>query len=153
PRRQRLEQVVVVAVTTTGLVADLEAIGQALEDAQHLLQPADLAALDKLPLLAEHAQRDALRLNVDTHVNQKARLDIEERQGSRTCFHVTRLTEASFIVSHRLQWLPQALSRPDQVQCCYILLVSKRMSLSARERVQGAVRPGHCRDKATSTLR
>jgi hypothetical protein len=31
PRRQRLDWVVVVAVATTGLIADLEAIGKLLE--------------------------------------------------------------------------------------------------------------------------
>jgi hypothetical protein len=37
--------------------------------------------------------------------------------------------------THRLPLLPQALSRPDQVQCSYILLLSERMSPSTRERV------------------
>src|SRR5262249_16769910 len=60
-RGQRLQQIVVVAVAAAGLVADLEAVGQALEDAQdaqHLRDAADLAAAHQLPGLAQDADRD-----------------------------------------------------------------------------------------------
>src|SRR5262245_39848853 len=70
----------VVAVATTGLVADLEAVGQGLEKPQDLVQAAHLAALDELPLLAEHAEGDTRRVNIQTDVKHKSPLEIEERQ-------------------------------------------------------------------------
>jgi len=66
-RRQRLQQVVVVAVAAAGLVADLEAIGQALEDTQHLLDAAHLAATHLLPSFVEDADRYARRVNVESY--------------------------------------------------------------------------------------
>src|SRR5262249_48635186 len=81
PGRQRLEQVVVVAVAAAGLVADLEAVGQGLEDPQHLVQAPLLAALDELPLVAEHAERDTLRVNVQTDVKHKAPLENRRTSG------------------------------------------------------------------------
>src|SRR5262249_26163875 len=38
--------------------------------------------------------------------------------------------------THRLQQLPQALSRPSQVPCYYILFAAEGLSPSTRERVQ-----------------
>src|SRR6516164_7422742 len=98
PRGQWLEQVVVVAVATTGLVADLEAIGQVLEDPQHLLQSTDLAALDELPLLAEHAERDALRMNVKTDVKHKAPLE-NRRTSELTPLHSRYPIDRGFLHS------------------------------------------------------
>ena len=46
---QRPQDVVVVSVAAAGLVADLEAVGQGLQDPQDLVQAAHLAALDELP--------------------------------------------------------------------------------------------------------
>src|SRR5262249_33677676 len=80
-RRQRLEQVVVVAVAAAGLVADLEAVGQGLEDPQDLVQAPHPAALAELPLLAEHAERDVLRVNVKTDVQHKAPLENRRTSG------------------------------------------------------------------------
>src|SRR5262245_19757011 len=42
--------------------------------------------------------------------------------------------------THRLQQLLEALSRPGQVQTCYTMFVSERLSPSARERVPGGTR-------------
>src|SRR5262249_51368969 len=81
PWGQRPQQVVVVAIAAAGLVADLEAAGQGLEDPQHLFQAADLATLDELPLLAEHAKRDALRVNVQSDVKHKAPLENRRTSG------------------------------------------------------------------------
>jgi hypothetical protein len=58
-----------VAAAAAGLEADLEAVGQYLEDPQDLVQATHLAALDELPLLAEHAEGDTLRVNIQTDVN------------------------------------------------------------------------------------
>src|SRR5262245_16735693 len=77
--RQRPQQVVEVALAATGLVADLEAIGKALEDAQHLLDAAYPRAVGHLPGLAQGADRNVLRVDVQTDVKHKAPLEIEER--------------------------------------------------------------------------
>jgi hypothetical protein len=68
PRRQRLQQVVVVAITAACLIADLEAIGQSLQHLEHLVDASDLRALDNLPILVEDANRNARAVNVETDV-------------------------------------------------------------------------------------
>jgi hypothetical protein len=68
PRGQRPQQVVVVAVPATRLVADLEAAGQAPENAEHLLDAAHLGAAGDLPGLAEHADGDARAVDVEPDV-------------------------------------------------------------------------------------
>src|SRR5215469_13456953 len=68
PRGDRAEQIVVVAVAATGLVADLEAVGQRLEDPHHLVDGADLGAADDLPGLAEDADRDTLVVDIEPDV-------------------------------------------------------------------------------------
>ena len=65
---QRAEQVVVVAVAATGLVADLEAIGQALEVVQHLLDAAHFERADDLSPLVEHANGDPGDVDVESDV-------------------------------------------------------------------------------------
>src|SRR5262249_35458965 len=80
PRRQRSQQVVEVAVAATGLVADLEAIGQALEDLHHRLDASYPGAVSHLPRLAQGADGNVLRVNVQTDVKHKAPLEIEKRQ-------------------------------------------------------------------------
>jgi hypothetical protein len=50
------------------------------EDPQDLVQAAYLAALNELALVAEHAEGDALGVNVQTDVKHKAPLEIEEHQ-------------------------------------------------------------------------
>jgi hypothetical protein len=68
PRGQRLQQAVVVAVEAGGLVAEVEAVGEAPEDAQHLLEALHLGAVGELPRLAEHADCDALAVDVEADV-------------------------------------------------------------------------------------
>src|SRR5262245_40358646 len=99
PRGDRAEQVVVVAVTATGLVADLEAVGQRLEDPHHLVDGADLGAADDLPGLAEGADRDALVVDVETDVEHGCLLKSLDLGTAPTGFQVTRLTGASFIAN------------------------------------------------------
>src|SRR5262249_55359872 len=99
PSSDRAKQVVVVAVAATGFVADLEAAGQRLEDPHHFVDGADLDAADDLPGLAEHADRDAFVVDIETDVKHGCRLESMELGTAATGSHVTRLTEASFIVS------------------------------------------------------
>src|SRR5215469_7287364 len=75
PRGDWAKQVVIVAVAATGLVADLEAVGQALEDLQHLLDAPHARAVGYLPSLAQDANRNVLRVNVQTDVKHKAPLE------------------------------------------------------------------------------
>src|SRR5215831_2562947 len=91
----RFEQVVVVAVATTGLVADLEAVGQGLEDPHHLVDGANLGAADDLPGLAEDTDRDALVVDIETDVEHGCLLKSIDIGTAATVFQVTRLTEAS----------------------------------------------------------
>src|SRR5262249_14359123 len=49
------------------------------------------------------------------------------------------LAQARVGPAHRLQRLPQARSRPDQVQCYYILLLSERMSPLTHERIHDRI--------------
>src|SRR5262249_23715714 len=53
----RVEQVVVVAVAATGLIADLEAVGQRLEHPHHLVDGADLGAAHDLPARSRRERR------------------------------------------------------------------------------------------------
>src|SRR5262245_43770613 len=99
PGGDRAEPVVVVAVAAAGLVADLEAIGQRLEDAHHLVEGADLGAADDRPGLAEDADGDALVVEIEPdreHGCLRKSLDLGN---ATTDFQVTRLTGASFIAS------------------------------------------------------
>jgi hypothetical protein len=91
--------IVVVAVAATGLLADLEAVGQRLEHPHHLVDGVDLGAADDLPGLAEHADCDALVVDIETDVEFGCLLKSMELGTAATGFQVTRLTEASFIVS------------------------------------------------------
>jgi hypothetical protein len=68
PGGQRLEQVVVMAVAAAGLVADLEAVGQALEEPQQFAQGAHPGAVRDLPLLVERAGADVLAVDVEADV-------------------------------------------------------------------------------------
>src|SRR5262245_66664028 len=97
PRGDRAEQVVVVAVTATGLVADLEAIGQRLKDPHHLVDGADLGGADDRPGLAEDADRDALVVDIETDVEHGCLLKSMDLGTATTGFQVIRLTGASFI--------------------------------------------------------
>jgi hypothetical protein len=74
PCSQWPQQVVEVSIAATGLVTDFEAIGQAFEDVHHLLDGSHLRALDKLPLLVEGANRNVLRVDIETDVKHKAPL-------------------------------------------------------------------------------
>src|SRR5262249_3049403 len=114
---QRAQQVVVVAVAAASLVADLEAVGQALEEAQHLLDAAHLGAVGDLPCLAEYADRNALAVDIEPDVEHKC---LPKSGYVRTCatwFHVTRPTEASYIVSHRgrCDCAKQSLGKGDEM--------------------------------------
>jgi hypothetical protein len=62
---------VVVAIPSTGLVSDLEAIRQPFEDSHHLLDCADLGTTDKLPCVAEHAHGDPLAVDIEPGVKDK----------------------------------------------------------------------------------
>src|SRR5262249_33813341 len=99
PSGDRTEQAVVVAVAATGLVADLEAVRQRPEDPHHLVDGADLGAAGHLPGLAEDADRDALVVDIETDVEHGCLLKSLYLGTAATVFQVTRLTEASFIVS------------------------------------------------------
>src|SRR5579864_1921890 len=94
PRGQRAQQVVVVAVPATRLVADLEAIGQALEDSHHLVDRPYLGAAGDLPRLAEHAERNAFAVDIEPDEEHECLLKLGYVRTSTTVFHVTRLTEA-----------------------------------------------------------
>jgi hypothetical protein len=89
----------VVAVAAAGLVADLEAVGQGLEDLHHLVDGAHSGTTDDLASLAEHAKRDALVVDIETDVEHGCLLKSMYLGNAATEFQVTRLTETSFIVS------------------------------------------------------
>src|SRR5262249_23234394 len=72
PRRERSQQVVKVAIPATGLVADLEALGQALENLYHLLDASHPRAVDHLHHLAQGTDRNVLRMNVEPDVKHDA---------------------------------------------------------------------------------
>ena len=80
------------AVAAAGLGADLEAIGQRLEDAHHLVDGADLGAANDLPGLAEDADRDALVVDIETDVEQGCLLKPMDLGTAATGFQVTRPT-------------------------------------------------------------
>src|SRR5262249_57938115 len=82
-----------------GLVARQEEGGQCREEAQHVGDGADLGATGDLPGLAEDADRDALIVDIETDVEHGCLLNSMDLGTAATGFHVTRLTEASFIVS------------------------------------------------------
>jgi hypothetical protein len=92
PRGDRVEQVVVVAVAATGLVADLEAVGQRLEDRHHFVDGANLGAADDLPGLAEDADRDALVVDIEPDVRDGCLLKSKYLGNAATVLQVTRLT-------------------------------------------------------------
>ena len=91
--------IVVVAVAATGLVADLEAVGQRLEEPHHLVDGANLGAAEDLPGTAEDADRDALVVDIEPDVEHGCLLKSMYLGTAATRLHVTRLTEASFLVS------------------------------------------------------
>src|SRR5262249_47058643 len=141
PRGDRTEQVVVVAVAAAGLVADLEAIGQALEDPHHLVDGPHLGAAGDWPGLAEHADRDALAVDIEPDVEHGCLLNSVYPGTAATQFHVTRLTGASFIVStptHFPNADPEAQESHDRiwtsdhnkpsivVSSCYRKITSRR---------------------------
>jgi hypothetical protein len=90
---------VVVALAAAGFVADLEAVEQGIEGPHHLVDGADLGTADDLPSLAEDADRDALVVDIETDVEHGCLLKSMDLETAATAFQVTRLTEASFIVS------------------------------------------------------
>jgi hypothetical protein len=110
----RPQQVVVVAVAAAGLVADLEAIRQPFEESHHLVDGAYLGATDELPCLAEHAHGDPLAMDIEPNVQHKYLLKSGCVRNPTTAFHVTRLTEASFIVSYRSTFAQSDVMRPDK---------------------------------------
>jgi hypothetical protein len=71
PCGHRPQQVVVVAIPATGLLADLEAIWQPFEESYHLLDGAHLGATDNLPSLAEHAHGDPLAVDIKPDVKHQ----------------------------------------------------------------------------------
>jgi hypothetical protein len=99
PSGDRFERVVIVAVAATGLAADLEAVGQGLEDPHHLVDGADPGAANDRPGLAEDADGDALVVEIETDVERGCLLKSMDLENATTGFQVTRLTGASFIVS------------------------------------------------------
>src|SRR5262249_759244 len=109
PGGDRAERVVVVAVAAAGLVADLEAVGQGLEDPHHLVDGADLGATDDLSGLAEDADRDALVVEIETDVEHRCLLKSMYLGNAATGFQVTRLTGASFIASTPKSFEPRLL--------------------------------------------
>src|SRR5262249_33785532 len=64
----------------------------------------DLATLDELPLLAEHAKRDALRVNVQSDVKHKAPLENRRTSGLKPLlsrYPIDRGFLHSFTPTHR----------------------------------------------------
>ena len=101
PRRQRLQQLVAPTVTATGFEAGFEPPRQAFEEVHQLIDLAKLTTLMHLPIAIEHTYCGLLRVNVQTNVKHdclpKLKFVKLQRQHSR---YNSRLTEASFIVSH-----------------------------------------------------
>jgi hypothetical protein len=67
-RRERAEQVVVVAVPSARLVADLEPVTQPAEGPEHVLDPADVRPVDDLSGLVQRANREACAVDVEPDV-------------------------------------------------------------------------------------
>jgi hypothetical protein len=87
---QRPQQVVEVAVAAAGLVADLEAIRQALEDMEHLLEAPHLGAAEHLSGFAEDADGNAFAVNVEPDVEQSCLHKSESHNNSTSDFRVIR---------------------------------------------------------------
>jgi hypothetical protein len=68
-RRYWLQQIVKVAVPAAGLVADFESIGQAFKDSHHLIDGPHLGAVDGLPGLVQHTNRNTFTVDVEPDVN------------------------------------------------------------------------------------
>jgi hypothetical protein len=92
-RGQRPQQVVEMAVAAAHLVADLEAVGQAGDNAHQVLAAAHLRAEDDLTLLVEGTDGDALGVDVESNVKHETPPKAEEHDNQRPWFHVTRPTE------------------------------------------------------------
>jgi hypothetical protein len=143
PSGDRVEQVVVMAVAATGLVADSEAVGQGLEEVYHLVDGADLGAADDRPGLAEDADGDALVVEIESDVEQGCLLKSLDLGNAATGFQVTRLTGAS-LHSLNTDAPSEVASGPislDRLSCRLILFAAERLSPSARERVPWPSRP------------
>src|SRR5690242_11154994 len=69
------ENVVVMAITATGLIADLEPIMQPFEDSHHLVDRPHLAAVNDLSRLVEYTNRDAFGVNVESDVEHRNLLE------------------------------------------------------------------------------
>jgi hypothetical protein len=85
--------------TVSGLQRGRTTAREGLEEANHLVEGADLGAADDLPGLAEHADGDALAVDVEPDVEHGRLLKSLYRGNAATEFQVARLTEASFIAS------------------------------------------------------
>jgi hypothetical protein len=68
PSGDRAEQVVVVVVAAAGLVSDPEAVRRGREDLHHHVDGADRGAAGDLPSLADHADRDAIVVDIEPDV-------------------------------------------------------------------------------------
>src|SRR5262245_43354461 len=93
PRRQRVQQVVVAAVAAAGLVADLGAVGQAVQDAEQRLEAAHLATAHQQPGFVEYADRYTRGMDVESYVIHKDLRKSGLARAQTTYLQVTRLTE------------------------------------------------------------
>ena len=67
-RRERREQFVIMPVTTTGLVADREAIGQFFEHVHHLIHLPHLQLPLDFSIVIQNANENVLDVNVESNV-------------------------------------------------------------------------------------
>src|SRR5262249_47012304 len=72
---------------------------QALEDGEHLLDAAHLAAAHQLPRLVQYADRDTFGMDIESYVVHNDLHKSGYARTQTTYLYVTRLTEAPFIVS------------------------------------------------------
>src|SRR5688572_2210472 len=99
-RGQRLQQVVKVTISAARLVANLESVRQTLQRAYQLLDRPNLRTKDDLSCLVEYADRDALAVDVESDVKHRC-LRSQSDGKLEPKFHVTDLTETSYIDSRR----------------------------------------------------
>src|SRR5262249_41160123 len=71
PRGKRSQQVVVMAIPATGLVTHLETIGQASQEAHHLLDAAHLRTLQDRSGFAEHAKRNVVAVDIEPDIEHR----------------------------------------------------------------------------------
>jgi hypothetical protein len=125
--------------------ADLEAVGQGLEDPHHLVDGADLGGASDLPGLAEDADRDALVVDIEPDREQGCLLKSLYLGDTATDFQVTRVTEASFIISTPTCYRGLRLAQrwPGRLECRRTHPQAEQASPSDCERARVAYKGHH----------